>query len=89
MKPYYTAAVLLLCMGSLQAADIDNGDDLHFTNCTGCHDESVYTRDNRLVKNLSRLGTQVRFCKDALELTWFDDEVEDVVEYLNQTYYHF
>lgn len=89
MKRYYTVAVLLLCMGSLQAADIDNGDDLHFSNCTGCHDASVYTRDNRLVKNLSRLGTQVRFCKDALELTWFDDEVEDVVGYLNETYYHF
>ena len=71
------------------AADIENGDDLHFANCTGCHDESVYTRDNRNVRSLERLGKQVRFCKDTLGLTWFDDEVEDVVEYLNKTYYHF
>lgn len=89
MKLYYTVATLVLSLGSLQAADINNGDDLHFTNCTGCHDESVYTRDNRRVKNLQRLGTQVRFCKDTLELTWFEDEVEDVIEYLNKTYYHF
>ncbi|MDH3634546.1 MAG: cytochrome c [Gammaproteobacteria bacterium] len=89
MKRCYTVAVLVLCLGSLQAADIDNGDDLHFSNCTGCHDPSVYTRDNRRVRDLAQLGTQVRFCKDTLELTWFDDEVEDVVGYLNQTYYHF
>lgn len=89
MKTFYTVALAALCLDSLQAADIDNGDDLHFSNCTGCHDESVYTRDNRNVTSLERLGTQVRFCKDTLGLSWFDDEVEDVIEYLNKTYYHF
>ncbi len=72
-----------------EAADIENGDDLHFENCTGCHQESVYTRDERNVRTLERLGLQVRFCKDSLELAWFDEDVDDVVEYLNQTYYHF
>jgi hypothetical protein len=89
MKLYSAIAVLVLYLGPSQAADIDNGDDLHFANCTGCHDESVYTRDNRRVSSLPRLGTQVRFCKDSLGLTWFDDEVEDVIGYLNKTYYHF
>ena len=91
MKLYYASAVFFLYLGSSQAADIDidNGDDLHFTNCTGCHNESVYTRENRRVTSLPRLGTQVRFCKDSLGLTWFDDEVEDVIGYLNKTYYHF
>ena len=89
MKLYSAIAVSVLYLSPLQAADIDNGDDLHFANCTGCHDESVYTRDNRRVSSLPRLGTQVRFCKDSLGLTWFDDEVEDVIGYLNKTYYHF
>jgi len=89
MKLYYASAVFFLYLGSSQAADIDNGDDLHFANCTGCHDESVYTRENRRVSSLPRLGTQVRFCKDSLGLTWFDDEVEDVIGYLNKAYYHF
>jgi len=89
MKLYYVIAVFVLTLGSAQAADTDNGDDLHFANCTGCHDDSVYTRENRRVTSLPRLGTQVRFCKDSLGLTWFDDEVEDVIEYLNTTYYHF
>ncbi len=89
MKLYSAIAVSVLYLGPSQAADIDNGDDLHFANCTGCHDESVYTRDNRRVSSLPRLGTQVHFCKDSLGLTWFDDEVEDVIGYLNKTYYHF
>ncbi len=73
----------------LHAADIENGDDLHFENCTGCHDSTVYTRDNRNVRSIERLGAQVRFCKDSLGLAWFDDEVDDVIEYLNRQYYHF
>lgn len=89
MKFYCTVAVLVLSLGSLQAADIDNGDELHFSNCTGCHDASVYTRDDRRVRSLAQLGTQVRFCKETLGLTWFDDEVDDVIGYLNKTYYHF
>ncbi len=89
MKLYYTLVALVLCQGTSQAANIENGEDLHFANCTGCHDASVYTRDNRRVKSLAQLGTQVRFCKDTLGLTWFDDEVDDVIGYLNKTYYHF
>ena len=86
----FAAAILAAVFATpLQAADIGNGDDLHFTHCTGCHDDSVYTRDNRRVKTLQRLAEQVRFCKDSLELTWFDEDVDDVIAYLNQAYYHF
>ena len=88
MKMIFALALALTSSTAL-AADIDNGDDLHFTHCTGCHDSSVYTREIRRVDSLERLGLQVRFCKDSLELNWFDEDVEDVVEYLNQTYYHF
>jgi len=89
MKLYSAVAFFVLYLNSIQAADISNGDDLHFENCTGCHDDSVYTRDDRRVTSLSQLGKQVRFCKDAVGLTWFDDEVDDVIEYLNKTHYHF
>jgi len=84
-----TAILLTLSAWPALAADVENGADLHFSNCTGCHDESAYTREDRKVNSLDRLGAQVRFCKDNLNLTWFDDEVDDVIEYLNQNYYHF
>ena len=71
------------------ATDIFNGEVLHSKNCTGCHDSAVYIRENRSVQNLPKLGTQGRFCKDNLGIAWFDDEVEDVVGFLNKNYYHF
>ncbi len=89
MKFFYLPIIIVCHVASSQAADIENGDDLHFENCTGCHDSSVYTRDDRKVQSLPRLGTQVLFCKDSLGLTWFDDEVDDVTGFLNKAYYHF
>ena len=67
----------------------ENGGTLIQEDCVRCHDSSVYTRENRRVQSLPKLGTQVRFCKDNLQITWFDDEVDDVVNFLNKTYYHF
>ena len=78
-----------LLPGSALAADIDNGEDLHFEHCTGCHGDEVYTRADRKMKDLAQLGKQVRFCQNAVGATWFDDEVDDVIEYLNTSYYHF
>ena len=74
---------------SANAADSTNGGLLHAEKCTGCHDTAAYTRENRIVQSLPGLGTQVRFCKDNLGLAWFDDEVDDVIGFLNKNYYHF
>jgi len=89
MKSIATFLLLLSFAFAGQAADIDNGEDLHFEHCTGCHDSSVYTRAERKVRDREQLGRQVRFCKDTIGVTWFDDEVDDVIEYLNATYYRF
>ncbi|MCP4472355.1 MAG: cytochrome c [Gammaproteobacteria bacterium] len=80
---------LVVLPGSALATDIENGNDLHFEYCTGCHDSGVYTRADRKMGDLAQLGKQVRFCQNAVDATWFDDEVDDVIEYLNATYYHF
>jgi hypothetical protein len=71
------------------AGDIENGRALHQESCTGCHDASVYVRENRRVTDLAGLGKQVRFCKNTIGISWFDDEVDDVIDYLNHEYYHF
>ncbi len=89
MKPHVLLLTLLGPALPLAAADIENGDDLHFEHCTGCHDESVYTRADRNLRSLKRLGLQVRYCKDTIGLAWFDEDVDDVAEFLNRNYYHF
>ena len=71
------------------AVDVNAGQELHAANCTSCHDSGVYTRQNRRVNSLDTLRKQVRRCERAQGLRWFDDQLESVVQYLNQTYYRF
>ena len=89
MKIFTLLILAITFAASSSAADIDNGDELHSESCTRCHDSAIYTREDRKVQSLAKLGTQVRFCKDNLGVTWFDDEVDDVIGFLNNKYYHF
>jgi hypothetical protein len=86
-----TLLVVCLIMGpSLgSAADPSRGETLHASHCTSCHDSSVYTRENRRVTSLEGLRKQVQRCELSLGLKWFDEDLEAVTQYLNETYYRF
>ncbi|UCC55671.1 MAG: cytochrome c [Gammaproteobacteria bacterium] len=71
------------------AADAVHGENLVMEHCTGCHDDSVYTRKERRVTTLGGLQKQVRRCELQLGLKWFDDDINGVVTYLNNQYYKF
>lgn len=70
-------------------ADADAGKALHDAHCTACHGSEVYTRANRKVTSRDGLLAQVGRCDAAVGTKWFQDDIEDVVEYLNGAYYHF
>lgn len=70
-------------------AGTEDGKELHQESCTSCHSSELYKPDTRKVKNLPALDKQVRMCKNNLGLTWFDDEVSDVVDYLSVKHYRF
>lgn len=90
MKHRLILGLLLTAVYSTSyAADMENGKQLHLANCVSCHDSAIYTRENRRVTSMPKLGQQVRMCRDMLGITWFDDEVDDVILYLNTNYYHF
>ena len=80
---------LLLIAHSSHAVDINNGIQLHKENCVRCHQASLYTRENRIATDFDKLHQRVRDCELMLELTWFDEEVDDVTAYLNQEYYKY
>lgn len=82
-------APLLAASSLIQAADLKNGEQLHNQHCIRCHQANIYQRQDRIVKNLQHLRTQVQFCEVSNDLTWFDEEVNDVTEYLNVNYYLF
>ena len=81
--------LLLIVSASTHAANINNGMELHQEHCMRCHQPEIYTRQNRIVNNLEQLAKRVRECELANELTWFEEEVEDVIAYLNANYYMF
>jgi len=66
------------------------GEDLHDKKCTSCHSNSVYTREDRMVKTMSALEHQVNNCmKGAAKAEWTNPETTSVVEFLNDRYYKF
>jgi cytochrome c553 len=90
MKRLLQTTALALLLGALpatQAADAGRGKQLVEDNCTGCHDDSVYSRKDRRVTTLDGLKKQVKRCELNLGLTWFNEDIQDVVSYLNNTYY--
>ncbi|NNG11753.1 MAG: cytochrome c [Halobacteria archaeon] len=80
---------LLAATQALQAADADTGKELVEINCTSCHSDAVYTRENRRITTLEGLKKQVGRCELSLGLKWFDDDINAVTSYLNKNYYHF
>lgn len=81
---------LLLAQSAMAAPDPVNGQKLFAASrCLECHGTDVFTRPDRKVKSLAALESQVRKCDANLSTNWFDDEILDVVSYLNKTYYKF
>lgn len=86
----------LYILSSAVHADINNGKELHSSNCTSCHislqggdGSGIYTRENNRIESYPALIKQVKRCKDSLGVPWPDNDVNDVVEYLNTNFYKF
>ncbi|MFO7604232.1 MAG: cytochrome c [Gammaproteobacteria bacterium] len=89
---------LLLCLGAglAQASDVERGRILHQENCLHCHASmyggdgtTIYVREDRRIESLSALEHQVQRCQDSLGLPWPEDQIADLIAYLNATFYHF
>lgn len=82
------AATLLTATGTA-LADADAGKALHDENCLKCHGPEIYTREDHRVKDLAGLKKQVSRCELSLGLKWFDEDIDNVVEYVNANFYKF
>lgn len=90
----FTALMGILCltgiaMSQANALDLQAAREQVEENCTACHGSEVYTRKDRRITSRNGLSAQVQRCQLSLNLNWFEDEVENVAEYLNKNYYHF
>ena len=97
LKFIAAGAMLLLSISISHAAgDPKRGRELHSANCISCHaamyggdGTGIYVRSDRKMASLEALRQQVGRCKDALGVEWPADQVEDVISYLNRTFYKF
>lgn len=69
--------------------DVHPGKAIHDANCISCHDSGVYTRADRKMTDLTMLAGQVRRCDANLGTKLFDEDLDKVTAFLNETYYKF
>lgn len=85
-----TTGTLMAAQGEAPAAaPTAKGKELVDQNCIKCHGSEVYTRSDRKVTSLDGLSRQVSRCETSLGLTWFEEDVSAVADYLNDHFYHF
>lgn len=87
---------LVIPPSSAFAYDLNNGKELHDQNCVSCHaslvggdGSGIYTRENRKIESFPALDKQVRRCRDSLGMPWPEEQIEDVLHYLNAEFYKF
>lgn len=93
-KTLLASALLLLISQNTIAANPAHGKDLHDANCQSCHaslmggnPDRIYTRSDRRVTSIEGLKKQVTRCKTTVGVAWPEDQIQDVVEYLNTSFY--
>ena len=97
MKTQLSIALLFTILSSVaMASDVNRGKSLHDDNCIECHvsiqggdGSGIYTRPDRRIDSLAALRSQVNRCKNSMGVSWPEDQIDDVVAYLNSMYYKF
>ncbi len=76
--------------------DPSNGKVIHQEKCAACHigkfsgdGSEIYLRENRRIKTVEGLMAQVEFCDRQIKSGLNDDQINDLVMFLNESYYKF
>lgn len=79
-------ALSTLLLSQTAFAEPHPGKVLHEeNNCLRCHAEKPYNPSK--TDSYSKLIKSVRFCNENLGIGLFDDEIDELTDYLNTTYY--
>ena len=89
----FLTGMLLLQAGNLFAGELagsaENGQKLHEENCTRCHGTEVYLPPMRKIESLELLKQRTNGCNSMTGANLFPEEVNDIVHYLNTSFYKF
>jgi hypothetical protein len=93
MKSILCTSILILSMSSADAAalpgDSAEGKRLLDANCMKCHQTDIFTRKDRQVQSLDALEAQLVTCSHAAKREFSAGELQDLLKYLNDQFYHF
>jgi hypothetical protein len=93
MKGILCVSLLILLMPSAYAAELSgdsaDGKRLHDANCMGCHDASIYTRKDHLIRSLDALKEQLGACSHMAKKEFSAIEAQNIIKYLNDQFYQF
>lgn len=92
MRAIPAAPVILFLMTSAHAAlpgDAAEGKRLHDSSCTGCHDTTVYSRKDHVVRSLDELKQQLEGCTHMAKKEFSSAETQNLLKYLNERFYRF
>ena len=88
--------LLPITVSALLPGAPQNGYPLHQLKCSGCHialfggdGAKLYTRANRGVQTVEGLMGMVTFCNDQAGAGLNEFELDDIVAYLNESFYRF
>ncbi len=93
MKRIICASLSILLMASAYAGslpgDSANGKRLLEANCMECHQTDIFTHQDRQVRSLDALKKQLVACSHAAKKEFSASEMQDLLKYLNDQFYHF
>lgn len=84
-----TLALLAPLYPALADQDKHPGQALQQQYCQRCHDDSIYTRPDSIIFSLKALNKRVRFCESMAGAHWNEQQINQVIDYLNQRFYKF
>ena len=83
------SALLALLPLSVCAQDAPSGKVLYETHCGGCHNERVHQRTRTDLRDLADLRDTVARWAKQTKRSYTLDELENMVQYLNDSHYRF
>lgn len=73
----------------LPGAAGSRGQMLYGNHCIACHNTQMHWRDRKLATDWASLKAQVRHWQGVAQLSWSEDEIDDVARFLNDSIYRF
>ena len=71
-----------------QAQNFARGQELYNQQCQSCHEDLMHAR-NRKLKTLNGLRSRIQDWSSHSGNSWKAEEIDDVLYYLNKSFYHF